>query len=66
MKKDIVTLLKLNNDILEKAIHRVHELHKPEPIGDWFKCVECDPESCGCSPVIQWPCPTIRALYGEQ
>jgi hypothetical protein len=47
-------------------VERVRELHKPEPIGDWFKCVECDPESCGCSPVIKWPCPTIQALDGEQ
>lgn len=53
-------------DNLQLQIARVRELHKPEPIGDWFKCVECDPESCGCSDVIKWPCPTIQALDGEQ
>lgn len=51
---------------MREAIVRIRELHKPKQIGNWFKCTECDPESCGCSSIVDWPCPTIQALDGEQ
>jgi hypothetical protein len=51
---------------MREAIARVRELHKPRSIYGWLVCQECDPQSCGCSPALDWPCPTIQALDGEQ
>lgn len=47
-----------------EAIARVRELHKPDENGRY--CIECDPESCGCAGFVYYPCPTIKALDGEQ
>lgn len=53
--------------ILDEAIQRVRDLHKPmildgAPIG-WEACVFCYGDDG--SPWV-YPCPTIRALDGEQ
>lgn len=45
------------------AILRIAKLHKPETLGDWQPtCSECrDDEGF----LINYPCPTIKALEGE-
>jgi hypothetical protein len=66
--KDILTLLKTDNDRLEFAIHRVRELHKQVTRFDTSKqgytCQEC----YASYPYYEYeyPCPTIKALDGEQ
>ncbi|NBW22914.1 MAG: hypothetical protein EBR82_84715 [Caulobacteraceae bacterium] len=55
--------LKLRDELFmaKQAIARVRDLHKPE---------KCDPDCCtdivcaGCQ--YNYPCPTIKALDGEQ
>jgi hypothetical protein len=56
---------------LQQAIERVRELHKPvtsykgmdndEIIG----CIECEETGSGREYWVEYPCPTIKALYGE-
>ena len=47
-----------------EAIKRVRELHKPSQVGYETKtvCLACEVQ---CEPV-DYPCPTIKALDGEQ
>lgn len=50
-----------------QAIQRVRELHQAKEV--WagnYECIECSPSSCGCCSYVEYPCPTIRALDGEQ
>jgi hypothetical protein len=63
------TSLKALSDLLNAnlAIHRVRELHKPSEV--WagnYECIECSPNSCGCCSYVEYPCPTIQVLDGEQ
>jgi len=57
---------------LMQAIERVRELHKPiqslkgknhEPI---MGCLECEETGSGREYLVEYPCPTIKALDGEQ
>lgn len=67
--KDILTLLKTDNDRLEFAIHRVRELHQPVLYGFSTKyyCSHCKSECVDYSSdtdTVPYPCPTIKALDG--
>lgn len=50
--------------VQDEAIQRVRELHKPvDRLGE-LACEACFIESDGMT--IEYPCPTIKALDGEQ
>ena len=52
---------------IAERVERVRELHKPQEV--WmgnYECVECSPSSCGCCSYVEYPCPTIKALDGDQ
>lgn len=68
---DMMEIFYKNHDCevteLQSAIQRVRELHKPSEV--WagnYECIECSPNSCGCCSYVEYPCPTIQALDGEQ
>jgi hypothetical protein len=46
-----------SNDEMSEAIQRVRELHQDNVLLDLPKCIHCDEP---------YPCPTIKALDGEQ
>lgn len=45
-----------------EAVRRVRELHKPNDLGDKIVCDECE----GLLYLTEYPCPTIKALDGEE
>lgn len=49
----------------EQAIQRVRELHKPDRDGDCVHCVTIATPD-GSEYLSRYPCPTIKALDGEQ
>ena len=61
-----------------KAIERVRELHKPVTSHEYKKingilerietlgCSECEETGSGREYLVKYPCPTIKALDGEQ
>jgi hypothetical protein len=62
--KDILMLLKEDNERLENAIHRVRELHKPIYISpNEYVCEYCTDDV---GSYRDYPCSTIKVLDGEQ
>ena len=60
-------LVEQDNLRMYAAIQRVRELHQAKEV--WagnYECIECSPSSCGCCSYVEYPCPTIKALDGEQ
>lgn len=55
---------------MREAISRVRELHKPATISEGSihtrYCTECAKSISDADDFIQYPCPTIKALDGEQ
>jgi hypothetical protein len=55
-----------------EAIQRVRELHKPIPsfkgknLETIMGCLECEETGSGREYLVEYPCPTIQALNGEQ
>jgi hypothetical protein len=52
--------------MLDEAIQRVRELHKPVAGIGVTECAVCIDDRMHWTESVEYPCPTIKALDGEQ
>lgn len=68
---ELETAVQSRNDVIkhrDTRIKAVRDLHVPDrPLDKYPDCVECTINGyCEDDTPIEWPCPTIRALDGDQ